>query len=47
VKAATFGGCRLLNIFIKREHHYLQEKFGKEYEEYLEKILIKYLKIEI
>lgn len=33
----------LFFVFIKREHRYLQEKFGKEYEEYLRKVLIKFL----
>jgi protein-S-isoprenylcysteine O-methyltransferase Ste14 len=33
----------LFSVFIKREHSYLQEKFGKEYEEYLKKVLIKFL----
>lgn len=33
----------LFSVFIKHEHRYLQEKFGKEYEEYLKKVLIKFL----
>jgi protein-S-isoprenylcysteine O-methyltransferase Ste14 len=33
----------LFFIFIKREHSYLQKKFGSEYEKYLEKVLIKFL----
>jgi protein-S-isoprenylcysteine O-methyltransferase Ste14 len=33
----------LFSLLIKKEHRYLQEKFGKEYEEYLEKVLIKFL----
>lgn len=33
----------LLSIFIKREYQYLHEKFGKEYENYLDKVLIKFL----
>jgi protein-S-isoprenylcysteine O-methyltransferase Ste14 len=33
----------LFFIFIRREHRYLQEKFGKEYEVYLQKVLIKFL----
>jgi len=33
----------LFFIFIRKEHRYLQEKFGKEYEEYLQKVLIKFL----
>lgn len=33
----------LFSIFIKREHRYLKEKFGSEYEEYLEKVFIKFL----
>jgi protein-S-isoprenylcysteine O-methyltransferase Ste14 len=33
----------LFTIFIRREHTYLQDKFGKEYEKYLEKVLIKFL----
>lgn len=33
----------LFSVFIKREHRYLREKFGSEYEKYLEKVLIKFL----
>ena len=33
----------LFSVFIKREHHYLKEKFGGEYEKYLEKVFIKFL----
>ena len=33
----------LFSVFIKREHRYLEEKFGSEYEEYLEKVFIKFL----
>ena len=33
----------LFNIFIKREYLYLQEKFGEEYDEYLNKVLFKFL----
>jgi protein-S-isoprenylcysteine O-methyltransferase Ste14 len=33
----------LFSIFIKREHQYLEEKFGSEYEEYLEKVFLKFL----
>lgn len=33
----------LFFVFIRREHRYLQEKFGKEYEVYLQKVLIKFL----
>lgn len=33
----------LFTIFIKREHRYLEEKFGSEYDKYLEKVLIKFL----
>jgi protein-S-isoprenylcysteine O-methyltransferase Ste14 len=33
----------LFSMFIKREYSYLREKFGKEYEEYLKKVLIKFL----
>jgi protein-S-isoprenylcysteine O-methyltransferase Ste14 len=33
----------LFSVFIKREHRYLEEKFGSEYEEYLEKVIIKFL----
>ena len=29
--------------FIKREHKYLEEKFGQEYKDYLEKVIIKFL----
>jgi len=33
----------LFSIFIKREHRYLKEKFSSEYDEYLEKVFIKFL----
>ncbi len=33
----------LFSVFIKREYSYLREKFGGEYEEYLKKVLIKFL----
>lgn len=33
----------LFSIFIKREHRYLEEKFGSEYDNYLEKVFIKFL----
>lgn len=33
----------LFSIFIKHEHKYLHEKFGKEYEEYLTKVYFKFL----
>lgn len=33
----------LYSTFIKREHKYLEEKFGAEYKEYLDKIIIKFL----
>jgi protein-S-isoprenylcysteine O-methyltransferase Ste14 len=33
----------LFTVFIKREHRYLEEKFGNEYEKYLEKVFIKFL----
>jgi protein-S-isoprenylcysteine O-methyltransferase Ste14 len=33
----------LFSIFIKREHRYLKEKFGSEYDEYLERVFIKFL----
>lgn len=33
----------LYSIFIKREHKYLEEKFGDEYEEYLKNVFIKFL----
>ncbi len=33
----------LFSIFIKREHKYLEEKFGSEYQSYLEKVYIKFL----
>ena len=33
----------LFSFLIKREHQYLREKFGMEYENYLAKVLIKFL----
>lgn len=33
----------LFSLFIRREYVYLREKFGKEYEEYLQKVIIKFL----
>lgn len=33
----------LYSIFIRKEHNYLKEKFGNDYEEYLQKVLIKFL----
>jgi protein-S-isoprenylcysteine O-methyltransferase Ste14 len=33
----------LFSVFIKHEYSYLREKFGGEYEEYLKKVLIKFL----
>jgi protein-S-isoprenylcysteine O-methyltransferase Ste14 len=33
----------LFSVFIKREHRYLEEKFGSDYEKYLEKVFIKFL----
>lgn len=33
----------LFSILIKREYQYLQEKYGTEYENYLSKVLIKFL----
>lgn len=33
----------LFSVFIKREYSYLREKFGGEYEEYLKKVLIKFI----
>ena len=33
----------LLQIFIQKEYHYLRQRFGKEYEEYLKTVLIKFL----
>jgi len=33
----------LFSIFIKCEHRYLKEKFGSEYDGYLEKVFIKFL----
>lgn len=33
----------LFSIFIKREHKYLEEKFGAEYESYLKNVFIKFL----
>ena len=33
----------LFSVFIKREHHYLKEKFGSEYEKYLKNVFIKFL----
>jgi protein-S-isoprenylcysteine O-methyltransferase Ste14 len=33
----------LFSILIKQEYKYLHEKFGKEYENYLSKVLIKFL----
>lgn len=33
----------LYSTFIKREHKYLEEKFGAEYKEYLDKVIIKFL----
>ncbi len=33
----------LLSFLIKREYQYLRDKFGKEYEDYLAKVLVKFL----
>ena len=33
----------LFTVFIRREHSYLEEKFGSEYKEYLKKVVIKFL----
>ena len=33
----------LYSTFIKREHKYLEGKFGAEYKEYLDKVIIKFL----
>ncbi|MBE0570523.1 MAG: isoprenylcysteine carboxylmethyltransferase family protein [Ignavibacteriaceae bacterium] len=33
----------LFSFLIKREYKYLQEKFGKEYEDYLAKVFVKFL----
>lgn len=33
----------LFSFLIKREYQYLHDKFGKEYESYIEKVLIKFL----
>jgi protein-S-isoprenylcysteine O-methyltransferase Ste14 len=33
----------LFSVLIKREYKYLHEKFGKEYEDYLARVLIKFL----
>ena len=33
----------LFSILIRQEYKYLQDKFGKEYEDYLSKVLIKFL----
>ena len=33
----------LFSVLIKREYKYLHEKFGKEYEDYLSKVFIKFL----
>lgn len=33
----------LLQIFIQKEYNYLRQKFGKEYEEYLKTVRIKFL----
>jgi protein-S-isoprenylcysteine O-methyltransferase Ste14 len=33
----------LFSIFVKREHDYLQKKFGREYEDYLNSVIIKFL----
>jgi protein-S-isoprenylcysteine O-methyltransferase Ste14 len=33
----------LFSVFIKREYAYLYEKFGMEYEDYLTRVLIKFL----
>ena len=33
----------LYSTFIKREHKYLEEKFGAEYKDYLDKVIIKFL----
>lgn len=33
----------LFSTFIKREHKYLEEKFGAEYKAYLDKVIIKFL----
>lgn len=33
----------LFSIFIRSEHRYLQKKFGREYEDYLNSVIIKFL----
>jgi protein-S-isoprenylcysteine O-methyltransferase Ste14 len=33
----------LFSLFIRKEHNYLKEKFGNDYEEYCKKVLIKFL----
>lgn len=33
----------LFSVFIKQEHRYLEEKFGGEYDRYLESVFIKFL----
>jgi len=33
----------LFSFLIKREYQYLREKFGKEYEDYLSKVFVKFL----
>lgn len=33
----------LYTVLIKREHKYLEEKFGAEYKAYLDKVIIKFL----
>jgi protein-S-isoprenylcysteine O-methyltransferase Ste14 len=43
VLTAVIINSLLFFIFIRKEHRYLQEKFGKEYEEYLQKIIIRFL----
>lgn len=43
VLTTVFINYILFSVFIKREHRYLEEKFGSEYEKYLEKVFIKFL----
>ena len=43
VLTTVFVNYVLYSIFIKREHKYLEEKFGIEYKNYLDKVIIKFL----
>jgi len=33
----------LFRLFIRKEHHYLEQKFGAEYQKYLQKVWLKFL----